>query len=184
MTAGPWLVPITTLKRSLGARREERRSARVGELRVAGSVVPVEAEAAADAVLVSVDGGIEVTAVITAPWRGECRRCLKPIAGELRCDVREVYRPRTRGEAEDPDEDTYPLHGEQLDLQPLVRDALILELPMAPLCRPDCRGLCPTCGADLNDGPCDCPPSGGDPRWAILDVLRPPAGGAGPASSA
>lgn len=179
MTTSPWLVPTTTLRRALGVTREEHRSGRVGELRVADSSVPAEAEADAEVVLVSVDGGIEVAATVTAPWRGECRRCLKPLAGELRCDVREMYRPRSPAEAEDPDEDTYPLHGEQLDLQPLVRDALLLELPMAPLCQPDCPGLCPTCGADLNDGPCDCPPAGGDPRWAALDVLRPPPGDPG-----
>jgi uncharacterized protein len=55
-------------------------------------------------------------------------------------------------------------------LRPLVRDALLLELPLAPLCREDCRGLCAHCGADLNDGPCDCAPPR-DPRWDALDVL-------------
>ena len=64
----------------------------------------------------------------------------------------------------DLDEDTYPLEGDQLDLRPLVRDALLLELPLAPLCREDCRGLCAECGADLNLGPCQCRPAL-DARW-------------------
>jgi uncharacterized protein len=190
VTANPWLVPVTALRRQPGARREERRVGLIGELSVAGSVVPDGAEAVAVAVLDSILGGIEVAAEIQAPWEGECRRCLRPLTGELHCQVRELYRSRegahrpgygaaghgaaghgAAGGALDPDEDTYPLEGDHLDLQPLVRDALLLELPLAPLCCEDCRGLCPECGADLNTGPCDCRPAG-DPRWGSLDVLR------------
>src|SRR5262249_4155699 len=157
---------------SLGAVKEERRSGQVGELRVADSMVEASAEATAAAVLTAIDGGIEVAADVDAPWVGECRRCLKPLTGELRCQVRELFRPRTPSESADEDEETYPLAGEQLDLRALVRDALLLELPLAPLCRPDCRGLCPTCGADLNEGDCACPKADTDPRWAALDALR------------
>ncbi len=177
MTTNPWLVPITNLRRSLGNRREEHRGGRVGELRVADSVVAANDTVEADAVLDSVDGGIQVTATVTAPWSGECRRCLKPVGGHLVAHVREVYRPRPPGEAPDEDEETYPLSGELLDLRPLVRDAILLELPIAPLCREDCAGLCPTCGADRNDGACGCPPAAADPRWAALDVLREGAAG-------
>ncbi len=177
MTTNPWLVPITTLRRSIGSRREEHRAGRVGELRVADSVVTANDTVEADAMLDSVDGGVEVTATVSAPWAGQCRRCLKPVSGRLEANVREMYRPRRPGEAPEDDEETYPLSGELLDLQPLVRDAILLELPIAPLCRDDCAGLCPTCGADLNDGPCSCPPPMGDQRWAALDALR--EGGAG-----
>jgi uncharacterized protein len=182
VTADPWLVPVLTLRRQTGARRQEHRTGRIGPLTVAGSVVPDSAEATADAILDAVDGGIEVAARIHAPWQGECRRCLRPLAGELRCEVRELYRPRTAGEAVDPDEDTYPLGGDQLDLRPLVRDALLLELPLAPLCHEGCLGLCPTCGADRNAGLCGCEPAAGDRRWSGLDALRssegePGAGG-------
>lgn len=172
MTTNPWLVPITALKRSIGNRREEHRGGRVGELRVSDSVVDAEATVEADVVLDSLDGGIEVTATVTAPWSAECRRCLKPVGGRIEAHVREMYRPRPPGEPPDQDEETYPLAGELLDLRPLVRDAVLLELPIAPLCREDCAGLCPTCGADLNEGPCSCPPDGGDARWAVLDALR------------
>jgi uncharacterized protein len=172
MTTNPWLVPVTALRRSIGCHRHETRVGRIGELNVAGSTVPGDAEAEADAELISIDGGIEVEAEVAAPWRGECRRCLRPVTGRLRCDVREVYRPRKAGEEEDADEETYPLKGEMLDLSPLVRDALLLELPIAPLCRDDCLGLCPGCGAELNEGPCQCSPAAGDPRWSALDALR------------
>ncbi|MGH9114725.1 MAG: YceD family protein [Acidimicrobiales bacterium] len=167
-----WIVPVVSLLRAPGSRRREVRSGRVGELSVAGSTVPAGAEASVDAVLAAIEGGIEVAGLVTAPWRGECRRCLRPVAGELRCELRELYRARAHGESPESDEETYPLHGDHLDLAPLLRDALILELPVAPLCGAGCRGLCPSCGADLNDGRCTCPAPSGDPRWAGLEGLR------------
>ncbi len=170
MAANPWLVPITSLRRGApGARREEHRVGRLGALAVGASVVPADSDVAVDAVLEWVGEGVEVAAEVRAPWRGECRRCLTPLEGELRCRVRELYRRPTGREV---DEETYPLGDDHLDLGPLVRDALLLELPIAPLCREDCAGLCPTCGVDLNSGPCGCPPPAGDPRWAALDVLH------------
>jgi uncharacterized protein len=192
VAANPWLVSITALKRSAWARRTEHRSGRVGRLSVAGSTVPADAEVTADAQLDAVDGGIEVTADVSAPWTGECRRCLRPIEARLEVHVRELYRlreheHRRKGHGHagrdgpddrhvrpegDEDEDTYPLHGEMLDLQPLVRDALMLELPLAPVCSDSCKGLCPRCGADLNDGPCDCDDAPADPRWAALGSLE------------
>jgi uncharacterized protein len=168
------LVPITALRRHPGSRREEHRAGPVGELNVAGSVIPAGVWVEAEAVLDSVVGGIEVAADIRAPWAGECRRCLMPIQGQLACEVRELFRPQSPG---DSDEDTYPLEGDHLDLLPMVRDAVMLELPLAPLCRADCRGLCPTCGADLNAGDCGCPPPVQDGRWGALDVLRQPGFG-------
>ena len=69
------------------------------------------------------------------------------------------------------DEDTYLLAGDELDLEPLARDAVLLDLPLAPLCSEECLGLCPQCGTNWNDGPCDCP-GVVDPRWSALDALR------------
>jgi uncharacterized protein len=70
------------------------------------------------------------------------------------------------------EEDIYLLKGDQIDLEPLVRDAVLLELPQAPLCTEGCRGLCPTCGTNLNEGTCPCETEVRDPRWAALDELR------------
>ncbi len=60
---------------------------------------------------------------------------------------------------------------DQVDLELVSREAILLDLPLAPLCREDCAGLCPTCGIDLNEGACDCAPSTADPRWSALDAL-------------
>jgi uncharacterized protein len=70
--------------------------------------------------------------------------------------------------------ETYRLDDDAVDLEPLVRDALLLELPAVPLCAPECRGLCPVCGADRNETTCDCRTDEPDPRWAALESLEIP----------
>lgn len=72
------------------------------------------------------------------------------------------------------DLDVYPYDGESVDLEPLVREQFVLAVPFAPLCREDCLGLCPQCGADRNNAPCACekPP---DPRFAALQGLKLPS---------
>lgn len=120
-------------------------------------------------VLTSFVGGITARGVLLAPWRGACRRCAAEAAGVLEVDVDERFRP---GATPD-DEDDYPLDDEVVNLAPLIRDAVVLALPLAPLCRHDCAGLCPTCGEDLNVLQCLCQPEK-DVRWATLDALRVP----------
>ena len=68
--------------------------------------------------------------------------------------------------------ETYQLDDDVIDLEPLVRDALLLELPLAPLCAPDCAGLCPTCGVNHNLTRCECVTTEIDPRWAALRSLE------------
>ncbi|HEX2119129.1 MAG TPA: DUF177 domain-containing protein, partial [Acidimicrobiales bacterium] len=99
-------------------------------------------------------------------WEAPCRRCLKPARGPMRVDFQELFEANPR------EGESYRLGHDTIDLEPLAREALTLDLPLAPLCAEDCRGLCATCGADLNLGDCDCPPVAADPRWAALDVLR------------
>jgi DUF177 domain-containing protein len=176
MAADPFVVHVARLRRSSGHRvREVRRGevALAGPLDEAGidpgrSVVPAGAEAEADVTLVPFVGGIDVDGTVTAPWVGICRRCAEPVSGELAIPVHERYADAPLAGT---DEELYPIVDDELDLGLLVRDAVVLELPMAPLCRPDCAGLCPRCGANLNEGACGCV-APRDPRWANLDVLR------------
>ncbi len=168
--SSPWLVPITSLRRTIGSQRSEHREGHIGALSVAGSVVPDDADVVVDVVLASISGGVEVSGTVSAPWRSECRRCLRDVEGRITATVRELYRPADGGV---PDEDTYELGTDYLDLQPMARDALLLELPLAPLCQPECAGLCPSCGVDRNVTACDCRTETIDPRWAALEVLQP-----------
>jgi uncharacterized protein len=137
----------------------------------ADSTVPEGAEVSCDVTLQSFDGGVMVTGTVQAPWQGVCRRCTVPVGGELRIPVRERF-TEPGGHYGDPDdEEAYPIVDDELDLGPMVHDAVVLELPLAPLCREDCRGLCPHCGTDRNEEHCGCV-APMDPRWANLDVLR------------
>jgi len=162
------VVPVAELCRHPASRRRVTTVAavaetvRVGDARLeAGTPVEVDVE------LESLSDGIVVTGVLRSAWRGECRRCLGPAEGPLEVDVRELYRRHPK-----PDDDAYEFDGEVLDLRPLVQEALALDLPLAPLCRPDCAGLCPQCGANRNETDCGHRPDTTDPRWAALDALR------------
>ncbi|MEO7442752.1 MAG: DUF177 domain-containing protein [Acidimicrobiales bacterium] len=162
----PFLVSVGGLRRVPGTRRAERRQGAMTGLAVTGSAVPEGGEVVVDVMLESVPGAIVVTGTVEAPWLGECRRCLGEASGEARVEVRELFE-----EQPDPDQ-TYPLDGDRLDLALLARDAVLLELPLAPLCSEGCRGLCLTCGVDRNQGDCGCAPEMVDDRWAALDALR------------
>jgi uncharacterized protein len=162
----PFLVNVMGLRRQPGSTRAEHRSGPLPDLAVSASAVPSGAVVEVDAVLEAVHNGMVVTADIAAPWTGECRRCLRPVAGVLHSHVRELYEEHSDGE------ETYPLRGDQVDLAPLARDAVLLELPQAPLCLEDCLGLCPECGANRNEADCGHVTSTIDLRWAALDALR------------
>jgi uncharacterized protein len=173
----PFLVHVAKLRRQLGQTSHEVRRGPValaGPLHEAGidpgrSVVPEGAEAECDVILRSYSGGIDAEGTVRAPWRGLCRRCAEPVTGELEIAVHERF--GHVGTADDAEDEVYPISDDTIDLGALVRDAVVLELPMAPLCRPDCLGLCPQCGADRNEGDCGCS-APRDARWANLDVLR------------
>jgi uncharacterized protein len=167
MAGNPFLVHVLQLRRQPGNRRGEHRRGPLPGLQVSASRVPAGGQVEVDAQLESVHNGVVVTADVEAPWEGECRRCLRPVSGELHSHVRELYEQDSDGE------ETYPLHGDQLDLAPLARDAVLLELPQAPLCIEDCLGLCPECGANRNEGDCGHVIRNIDPRWAALDALLP-----------
>jgi uncharacterized protein len=119
-----------------------------------------------DLILESLTDGLTVSGEVRTRWAGTCRRCLGPAEGAICAEVQELYQARPTSE------DAFPFDDEQIDLRPMVRELVLVELPAAPLCREDCAGLCPTCGADLNLGPCECAADNRDPRWAALDVLR------------
>jgi len=164
----PFQVQVAALRKQNGATRDEHRAAVIPDLGAVSVVVPEGEPVVLDLTLASFPGGIMANGTVSAPWRGECRRCGGPVGGTVVAEVRERY--ASKGTT-DHDEEAYPLSGDELDLEPLARDAVLLELPLAPLCTEDCRGLCPTCGANRNTEPCDCT-TPGDPRWSALDALR------------
>ena len=115
--------------------------------------------------LESVISGLEVSGSLEAGWRGSCRRCLAAIEQSVRQDLREMFSLAPT------DEEIYPIQDGEVDLTPMVRDCLVLALPIAPLCSEDCEGPAPD-AYPMNQpepSPEDRPK---DPRWAALDALR------------
>lgn len=100
----------------------------------------------------------------------ECGRCLSPTPTTLRLEVEERFRPASVGVPQD--DQVFPIDAEnQIDLRPVLQDLTILSVPMHIVCRPDCAGLCPVCGQDLNEGSCDCETDDIDPRLVALKAL-------------
>ncbi|MEY2996385.1 MAG: hypothetical protein RLZZ39_1210 [Actinomycetota bacterium] len=114
----------------------------------------------------STTDAVVVSGTIRVATRGVCRRCLRDVEGELTIGVHETYQ-ETRT-----DPDAFPIENDQIDLRPMIRESVLLDVPEAPLCRPDCPGLCPVCGADLSTESCSCVIETLDPRWSALSELR------------
>ena len=111
----------------------------------------------------AMNDGIKVTGTVDAAWATVCRRCLVDVAGSAVGTVDELYQI-------DPiDPDAYLIEDGQLDLVPLVRETVLLELDRERQCRDDCAGLCPVCGIDRNTDSCDCDTAVIDHRWAALE---------------
>ena len=103
-----------------------------------------------------------VTGTATVELRGECVRCLGGIVAEQQIDVQELY---VYPGSDATEEEASRLEGDLLDLEPLLRDDVVLDLPFQPLCREQCLGLCVECGANLNSEPEHSHQAAVDPRW-------------------
>ncbi|MHB8294705.1 MAG: YceD family protein [Acidimicrobiales bacterium] len=150
--ASPFRVNIAGLRRQGPFSAREHRQGRIEGLSVSASAVPAAAVVDVDVVLEPAHRGVMVSGTVSTAWEGECRRCLGPASGELRIPVRELFEQ----DADTEETGTYSFSGERLDLEQLAREAVMLELPLAPLCRHGCRGLCPSCGTNLNEARCAC----------------------------
>ncbi|WP_309050106.1 DUF177 domain-containing protein [Streptomyces sp.] len=151
------------------------------DLGVAGVIgVPEGAPVEIELRLESVMEGVLVTGTARASAEGECVRCLEPVELELDADFQEMFsypdsddRGRSKAVADDEaedDESMIPLEDGMFDLEPVLRDAVVLALPMQPVCREGCAGLCAECGTNLNENP-DHHHDAVDIRWAALQGL-------------
>lgn len=125
-----------------------------------------------DVQLDSVVEGVLVRGDVVFPHELACARCLEPVVDELEVDVAELFRPQGHEDAEA----GYEIIDAAIDLEPLLRDTVLMALPVRVLCRDDCAGLCVTCGANLNEQDCGhrrTEPV--DPRWAKLAEIELPS---------
>ena len=164
--SGSTRIQVSGMLRRPGSRSDWDRSVEMGAIGVTSGRVagPVRARLELD----SLSGGIVVSGRVEVPWAGECRRCLGDVSGVEEVEIKEVFEPHPTGD------DTYPLDDDEIDVEPVLREAALLALPLAPLCSERCRGPAPEqfptdrAGA-LEDFGAE-PPR--DPRWAALDDLR------------
>lgn len=139
------------------------------DLRVGSIAVPEGSGLDLDLRLESVVEGVFVSGTVTASAVGECVRCLTPVTDGVEAPVQELFAyPESTTEETTEEDEVRRLEGDALDLEPTVRDAVVLALPLAPLCRDDCRGLCATCGERWDELPPDHTHETIDPRWAAL----------------
>ena len=145
--------------------------------------VPEGSQVELDLRLEAVMEGVLVTGSATAVLEGECARCLEPIEDDITIDIQELFlyddsrdgHGLSQDEAEvDEETDVRRTEGDLIDLEPLLRDAVVLALPFQPLCQDDCPGLCAECGARLADDPDHQHAEPVDPRWAALQTIAEP----------
>jgi uncharacterized protein len=140
-----------------------------GDLGVDVLHVPEGSQLDLDLRMESVMEGVLATGTVSGSAAGQCVRCLDPVSRRFVVDLQELYAYPGREHEGDEDE-LRELEGDLIDLEPALRDAVVLALPLRPTCREDCPGLCPQCGAKLADDPVHTHEVA-DPRWAALQGL-------------
>ncbi|GAA0366439.1 YceD family protein [Micromonospora gifhornensis] len=134
--------------------------------------VPEGADLELDLRMESVSEGVLVSGTVSGPVRGECGRCLRGIDDSVTVTIQELYAyENSTTDATTEEDEVGRLQGDLIDLEPALRDAVVLALPTNPLCRQDCPGLCSECGVHWDDLPADHSHQQVDPRWAGLSQL-------------
>ncbi|MEU1982394.1 DUF177 domain-containing protein [Nocardia sp. NPDC019395] len=176
-----FVLDIRSLGRAPGSMRELRRTVTTSErlgLDLIG--VPTGSEVDMDLRLQSVSEGVLVTGTLSAPLSGECSRCLESFTDTVDLSLTELFAyPDSTTDRTAEDDEVYRMADDLIDLEPLVVDQLGLELPLQPLCSPDCAGLCPDCGVRMAIAGSDHGHEILDPRWAGLAKFASGSPGSG-----
>jgi uncharacterized protein len=160
-------IDVRDLLRRPGSSRAERVAEPVQGLRMELAVVPMELPVEGDLLLESLVEGILVSGRLRGTMRLRCARCLGEFEQRFDIEVSELFMREP-----DPEEEHYSLAPDGvLDMESMVRDAVVLAMPFSPLCRADCKGICERCGGDRNLAQCECGETPADPRWAGLERL-------------
>jgi uncharacterized protein len=168
--------PLVLSTRALGRRPGSMRSDRLvvpapEGLGVEMVSVPKGADIGLDIRFEAVMEGVLVSGTALVPIEGECARCLEAISESVEVEFQELFvYPDTRSGGHADDEERR-LEGDLIDLEPVLRDAVVLDLPLSPLCQDDCPGLCAECGVRLADAEPGHHHGAADPRWAALQGL-------------
>lgn len=161
----PLIVNVVELLRWPGTTKDvvlsvEAADLEFGESRISDEPIDINLH------LEALSNGVTVNGTTSATWVGECRRCLAPMSARMTIELSELYQQMPD------DSEAYVIDNDQINLLPMVRENLLLAVPLGPLCREDCPGFCPHCGKDLSETPCSCVNTVVDPRWAALESLK------------
>lgn len=180
-----FLLDVRSLGRRPGTLRELHRQVAVTE-RIGLELIhiPEGATVDLDLTLQAVSEGVLVTGSLTAPVTGECSRCLEPFEDEIELSLTELFAyPDSTTEQTTEEDEVYRMTDDLIDLEPVVIDAIGLELPLQPLCSPDCAGLCAECGVRMAIAGSEHRHEILDPRWAGLAKFASGSTGNGGAGS-
>jgi uncharacterized protein len=169
--AGPWVIDARDLGRRPGySRRYERSAALSHDIGFEPVVsLPAGREVTFEVLVESVVEGVLVSGTAATDLDGQCARCLNPLVERVEVEFTELFAyPDSATDSTTDEDEFFRLVDDLIDLEPVVRDAIVLALPQAPLCSPDCQGLCPGCGGRWADLGPDHGHETIDPRWAGL----------------
>jgi len=167
----PFVIDTRELSRRPGSMRTVTRTVPAPEgMGLDVIAVPPGSDVALDLRLEAVMEGVLVSGTAQVHVAGECVRCLEPLEDDLEVDIQELYAYPGSSSAEADEDEVCQLEGDLLDLEPVARDAVVLALPLQPVCAEDCPGLCAECGARLAEDP-DHRHDVLDSRWAALGGL-------------
>ncbi|WP_024806509.1 DUF177 domain-containing protein [Nocardia sp. BMG51109] len=186
LTDADFVLDTRSLGRAPGSMKQVRRTATAAErIGLDLIAIPAGGEIELDLTLQAVSEGVLVTGTVSAPLAGECSRCLEPFTDRIDLGVTELFAyPDSATERTTEDDEVYRLVDDRIDLQPVVVDAVGLELPLQPLCEPDCAGLCAECGVRMAIAGPDHGHEILDPRWAGLAKFAADVPGTGVADTA
>ncbi len=163
-TASPYVIPVHDIMHKAGAMREFKLDIEVPS-DLGDSIVTVSegTELDLDLRLESVHEGILATGEVFVDAEGQCSRCLDPLIVPIEVDFQELFAYSLSNE------DDFVVDDEQIDLEQVIRDAVVLSLPFQPVCRKNCLGLCPDCGVKIAENPHHVHDVPVDPRWNALE---------------
>ena len=166
----PLVLDTRELGRRPGSMRALRRTVPApADLGVELAGIPAGSPLVLDLRMEAVVEGVLVSGTVTGQLRGECARCLGPVLSSESVEIQELFAyPDSTTDSTAGEDEVGRLFGDLIDLEPLIRDAVVLGLPLSPLCRSDCPGLCPGCGTRRDELPVDHDHAMIDPRWAAL----------------
>ncbi|MDO3646003.1 YceD family protein [Nocardia mangyaensis] len=176
-----FVLDVRSLGRRPGTMRDVRRTATDhGRLGLDLIAIPADAAVELDLQLQAVSEGVLVTGAVSGPTVGECSRCLESFDDQVGIRLTELFAyPDSATEQTTEEDEVYRMEDDLIDLEPVILDAIGLELPLQPLCSPDCAGLCPECGVRMAIAGPDHGHEILDPRWAKLASFAVDAPGTG-----